>query len=48
MGEFGPGVSNGGWSTDRYRLSLGSGVAIGHIHSVVVWIGTEEYVFYPF
>ena len=42
------GVVNAGSGKDSYRLSLARGVAIGHIHSVIVWIGTEKYEFSSF
>ena len=48
MEEVRWGISNGGWSTDRYRLPLRPELAIGHIHSVTIWIGTDEYEFHPF
>lgn len=41
-------VGNGRWTTDRYKLSLAPRVGIGHIHSVIVWIGTEKYEFSTF
>jgi hypothetical protein len=41
-------VVNGGWTTDSYELSLGEGVGIGHIHSVILWVDTEEFEFHQF
>ena len=42
------GIINAGSTSDSYRLPLAKGVAIGHIHSVVIWIDAEKFEFNPY